>query len=107
MSGSTKPKRSPSTLLAAPQNRARLQAFIEDHLERYMLKGQTRPLQSIQSGGGSCVNTQIAAVTRGGLVRLLARVIVYLDWTGPTCLAHAAFDEPVPSDPFSGFGKFS
>lgn len=76
--------------------------FIEGHAKRYMEQGQSRPLQSVRTGGGVCSSHRdCGGPERGGCST--SNVCVCLaGWTGPNCLAHAGFYDvdtsaPVPS----------
>ena len=64
--------------------------WIGDHLDDYMLHGETRPLQPIICGGSSCTNDKDCGGSDKGTCSSLG-CSCSSHWTGPNCRAHAAF----------------
>lgn len=65
-------------------------SFIETHRERYMLPGQSWPLQPVVAGGATCHwHTDCGNGNCAGFLR--QRCHCTPGWTGPSCLAHDPF----------------
>jgi len=74
----------------SPENRP-TELFIEGHLKRYMSDGDSRPLQSIQQGGGSCLVHSDCGGREKGQCSPKNFCVCNASWTGPNCLAHAGY----------------
>lgn len=86
----------------SPEHRPTEQ-FIEGHYKRYLAEGQTRPLQPILVGGGSCSSDTDCG--RHGICSSAGTCTCANEkWTGPHCRSHAAYydvDTSAPIEPFS------
>jgi hypothetical protein len=67
------------------------ESFIEANLARYMSKGETRPLQRIKEGGGSCDNVNECGGQERGTCSSSGLCTCVIGWIGPHCLAHSPF----------------
>lgn len=87
----------------SPEHRPTEQ-FIEGHVKRYMIEGQTRPLLPIQVGGGSCVKSLDCGGKQRGVCSSGGTCVCQDFWVGSHCLAHNGFndfDTRAPIPPFS------
>jgi hypothetical protein len=82
----------------SPESRPTAQ-FIEGHLKRYMSEDQTRPLQPIRNGGGPCFGHKDCGGTTRGECSSSNECVCLEGWTGPNCVAHAAFYDVDTSAP--------
>eukprot|EP00934_Nitzschia_sp_Nitz4_P002925 Nitzschia sp. Nitz4//scaffold114_size70088//17202//19510//NITZ4_005972-RA/size70088-snap-gene-0.11-mRNA-1//-1//CDS//3329533408//2915//frame0 len=67
--------------------------FIEGHQKRYMDSGDRSPLQPVVTGGAPCQrNSQCGGIGKGSCSER-GFCVCGMNFTGPTCLAHAGFYE--------------
>lgn len=79
-------------------------SFIEGHASRYMDEGQKTPLQHVQRGGGDCSgDIDCGGEKKGRCSSSHSSCVCNDDWTGPNCLAHAAFYDYDTSAPIKHF----
>lgn len=95
----------PNHILGCSPTSRPTESFIEVNLERYMSKGETRPLTRIKKGGGSCDSENECGGQERGACSSSGLCDCVLGWTGPHCLAHAPSYTATASE-FIITGKF-
>jgi hypothetical protein len=93
----------PKHILGCSPKERPTELFIEGHMKRYMTESQTRPLLSIQNGGGSCEYNRDCGGSRRGSCSSRGSCSCLTNWTGPHCSSHDAFydfDSGVKREPF-------
>ncbi len=65
--------------------------FIEGHRKRYMEDGDKRPLEPVRNGGAFCTENSQCGGKRRGICSDRGFCTCTQNFTGPSCLAHAAF----------------
>lgn len=76
------------TLGCSPEKRP-TDLFIKGHAERYMEKGDKRPLQPVTQGGGACTDASDCGGETNGRCSSKGFCMCHKKFTGPTCMAHA------------------
>jgi hypothetical protein len=77
--------------------------FIEGHAEKFMSEGQKLPLQPVQTGGAACVSSKGCGGINRGTCSSSGSCSCIEGWSGPRCLAHAAFYDVDSSKPIPIF----
>jgi len=72
--------------------------WIKGHAKRYMSAGQKRPLETVQQGGAACTTKEDCGGPQHGVCTTKQSCSCKDGWTGPNCLAHAAFYDGEPDE---------
>jgi Beta-glucan synthesis-associated protein SKN1/KRE6/Sbg1 len=87
----------------SPQHRPTA-LFIEGHMKRYVVEGQSRPLQRIQVGGGACSKVSDCGGKARGDCTGSGSCNCFDGWVGPNCLSHDGYydvDTSLQTEPLS------
>jgi beta-glucan synthesis-associated protein KRE6 len=85
------------TLGCSPDSRP-TSLYIKGHQEKYMEKGDKRPLEPVANGGASCLNDKGCGGAGHGQCSPKGFCACKETYTGPTCMAHAGFYDFESSD---------
>jgi hypothetical protein len=77
--------------------------YIEGHAENFMTEGQKRPLQPVQTGGAACDSSKGCGGIKRGKCSSSGSCSCNEGWSGPRCLAHAAYYDVDSSKPIPIF----
>jgi beta-glucan synthesis-associated protein KRE6 len=78
--------------------------FIEGHMKRYVVEGQSRALQRIQVGGGACSKIGDCGGHQRGVCGGSGICNCLDGWVGPNCLSHDGYydvDTSLQTEPLS------